>query len=199
MPMRKLSWLVVASVAAFAMQSQAQSIPLTITCNDMGGRAVTGVQVRTGIIAKATIDPDARPVIEYDPRPVDDISPQLHLFIYAHECGHHALGHLRGGEAMSLTQEQEADCYGIRSLMNKVGFTTDDVTILQAAMRQLGAGDARYLSWPARAYNLTGCLANETAGEGSKETNADDCVLHRDAANAIVNESRDGRTIEGIY
>ena len=94
MPMRKLSWLVVASVAAFAMQSQAQSIPLTITCNDMSGRAVTGVQVRTGIIAKATIDPDARPVIEYDPRPVDDISPQLHLFIYAHECGHHALGHL---------------------------------------------------------------------------------------------------------
>jgi hypothetical protein len=199
MPMGKLSWLVVASVAAFAGHAQAQSIPLTITCNDSTGRSVTGVQVTNGIIARAKFDPDGRPVIEYDPRRIDGISPQLQLFVYAHECGHLALGHLRRGESTTVTQEQAADCFGIRSLMNKVGVTTDDVTILQGAMQRLGGGDARHLPWPARMYDLEACFASQTAGRGSGEVSADDCVLHRDAANAIVNESRDGRTIEGLY
>ena len=203
--MRRLAWLVVASIAAFAAESQAQSIPLTLTCNDPGGRPVAAVQVASGIIAKAKVDQGGRPVIEYDPRPIAGISRQQQLFVYAHECGHHALGHDRRGPSTNLAQEQDADCDGIRSLMNKVGFTAPDVGILQAVMQQLGAGDARHLPWPARVYNLDGCLATETPDQRaarenrSRDTSADDCVQHRDAANVILDESRDGRTIEGLY
>jgi hypothetical protein len=199
-----LAWLVVALVAGFAAQSQAQ-VPLTIACNDRSGRAVTPVQVTNGIIAIAKVDQDGRPVVEYDQRPIAGISPQQRLFVYAHECGHLALGHDRGGQSTNLTQEQNADCYAIRSLMNKVGFTANDISILQAFMQQLGADAARYLPWPKRVYNLDGCLANDTSdggtarGNRSGEASADDCVLHRDAANAILDETRDGRTIKGLY
>jgi hypothetical protein len=106
---------------------------------------------------------------------------------------------------MNLTQEQAADCYAIRSLMNKVGFTGYDVSILQAVMQQLGADEARHLPWPKRVYNLDGCLATGTSDGGTARgspggaPSADDCVLHRDAANAILDETRDGRTIKGLY
>lgn len=198
------AWLVVALVAGFAAQSQAQ-VPLTIACNDRTGHAVTPVQVTDGIIAIAKVDQDSRPVIEYDQRPIAGISRQQRLFVYAHECGHLALGHDRRGPSTSLTQEQDADCYAIRSLMNKVGFTAYDVSILQAVMQQLGADEARHLPWPKRVYNLDGCLANETSDGGTVRGNrsgapsADDCVLHRDAANAILDETRDGRAIKGLY
>jgi len=198
------AWLVVALVAGFAAQSQAQ-VPLTLACNDRSGRAVTPVQVTNGIIAIAKVDPNGRPVIEYDQRPIAGISPQQRLFIYAHECGHHALGHDRRGQSTNLTQEQDADCYAIRSLMNKVGFTAYDVSILQMVMQQLDADAARHMPWPTRVYNLEGCLATESSDGGTARGNrggapsADDCVLHRDAANAILNESRDGRTIKGLY
>ena len=196
------AWLVVALVAGFAAQSQAQ-VPPTIACNDQSGRVVTSVQVTNGIIAIAKVDQDGRPVIEYDQRPIAGISPQQRLFVYVHECGHHALGHDGRGQPMNLTQEQEADCYAIRSLMNKVGFTAYDVSILQAVMQQLGADAARHLPWPSRVYNLDGCLTTETSdgrtARGSGAPGADDCVLHRDAANAILDETRDGRTIKGLY
>ena len=110
------AWLVVALVAGFAAQSRAQ-VPLTLACNDRSGRAVTPVQVTNGMIAVAKVDQDGRPVIEYDQRPIAGISPQQRLFVYAHECGHHALGHDRPGQSTNLTQEQDADCYAIRSLM----------------------------------------------------------------------------------
>jgi hypothetical protein len=196
--------LVVALVAGFAVQSQAQ-VPSTIACNEQSGRAVTPVQVTNGIIAIAKVDQDGRPVIEYDQRPIAGISPQQRLFVYAHECGHLALGHDSRERSTNLTQEQEADCYAVRSLVAKVGFTAYDINILQAFMQQLGADAARHLPWSRRVYNLDGCLATYSSEGGTGRGNrsgapgADDCVLHRDAANAILDESRDGRTIKGLY
>src|SRR4051794_24052503 len=72
-------------------RSSAQTI--TITCNDQDGRAVFAVQSTDGVLAKAAIEDSGRRVIRYDPRKVSTLSPQQHLFVYAHECGHHALGH----------------------------------------------------------------------------------------------------------
>ena len=92
-----------------AASAEAQPVPLTITCNDANGRAVTAVQVSNGTIAKAVIDSDARAVVQYDPRKVDGVLLQDQLFVYAHECGHHALGH-DPRASFSAAQEQEADC-----------------------------------------------------------------------------------------
>jgi hypothetical protein len=189
------------ALLCFSARSEAQSFPLTITCDDMNGRAVTAVQVMNGMIAKATIDPNGRPVVEYDPRKIPGISGQQQLFIYAHECGHHALGLVRGGGPVTAAQEQAADCYGIRSMIAKVGFTARDVSLLQTDMQQLDSGNARHLPWQARPYNLEACIASESPDRDTAQAapRVDDCVLHSDDENVIVNESRDRLTIDGLY
>jgi hypothetical protein len=201
--MRSRHWLVAGLLIGFAARSEAQPVPRTITCNDVRARAVTAVPVSNGTIARASIDGDARPVIQYDSRAIDGITSQLQLFVYAHECGHHALGHDSREPAFTVAQEQDADCYGIRSLMAKVGFTSDDVAILETSMRDLGTGNARHLPWRTRPYDLEGCLpqviARRQAAARSGEVSADECVLHNDGENAIVNKSRDGRVIDAVY
>jgi len=189
-------------VIAFAAQSRAQPAPSTISCNDRDGHAVTGVQVTNGVLAKARIDNSGKPVIEYDPRLVSGISPQEHLFVYAHECGHHGLGHDVGRSSMTPAQEHDADCYGIRLLMNRAGVTADDVQKLEEDMQTLGAGDARRLPWSKRAYDLSACLPRNASGETADAhppNPADACVDHQDASNQIVSKSRDGRSIIAVY
>jgi hypothetical protein len=185
-----------------AASAEAQPVPLTITCNDANGRAVTAVQVSNGTIAKAVIDSDARAVVQYDPRKVDGVLPQDQLFVYAHECGHHALGH-DPRASFSAAQEQEADCYGIRALVSRVGLTPSDVAILQTDMTGLGNSMARRLPWRPRTYDLEGCVpavaARRLAAARQGETSPDACVVHNDGENAIEKASRDGRVIDGMY
>jgi hypothetical protein len=201
--MRSRYWLVAGLLIGFAARSEAQPVPRTITCNDGRARAVPAVPVSNGTIARASIDGDGRPVIQYDSRAIDGVTSQQQLFVYAHECGHHALGHDSREPAFTVAQEQDADCYGIRSLMAKVGFTSDDVAILETSMRDLGTGNARHLPWRTRPYDLEGCLpevmARRQAAARSGEVSADECVVHNDAENAIVNKSRDGRVIDAVY
>jgi len=185
-----------------AAPSHAQPPPATIMCTDAGAHPVRAVQVTSGMIAKATTDSDGRPVIEYDPRPIDGVSSQQRLFVYAHECAHHALGH-DAGPTYTPAQEQQADCYGIQTLIRRAGFTSHDVVILQTAMHDLPASTARRLPWRTRAYDLEGCLPDavsprQAAGRAGEQT-AGDCVVHNDATNAIVSASRDHLTIDGVY
>jgi hypothetical protein len=182
---------------------EAQPVPRTITCDAANGRTVTALQVMNGTIAKAAIDQDGRAVIQYDPRAVSGITTQQQLFVYAHECGHLALGHDVRAASFSVAQEQIADCHGIRSLMTRVGFTTDDVSILERAMRDVESGSARHFPWRVREYDLQGCLpqvvARRQAEARKGELSADECVVHNDAENAILSKSRDGRVIDGSY
>ena len=197
----RLTFLTAALILTAAW-AEAQPVPLTITCNGANGRSVTAVQALNGTIAKAVVDSDERAVVQYDPRNVDGVTPQDHLFVYAHECAHHALGH-DPRASFSAAQEQEADCYGIRALMNRVGFTPSDVVILQMDMTGLGTGVARRLPWRARTYDLEGCVpevaASRQAAARQGETGPDACVVHNDGENAIEKSSRDGRVIEGVY
>src|SRR2546427_222978 len=55
-----------AGLVLTAASAEAQPVPLTITCNDANGRAVTAVQASNGTIAKAAIDSDGRAVVQYD-------------------------------------------------------------------------------------------------------------------------------------
>jgi hypothetical protein len=198
--MRNGFWLIAGLISVCVARGEAQ-VPRTISCNDVSGRPVTPVQVMNGTIAKATTDQNGRRVIEYDPRPLDGISSQEQLFVYAHECGHHALGHDSRGP-LDISQEQDADCYGIRSLISRVGVTDYDVGILEANMRDLSTANARHFPWRPRPYNLQDCLpsvisAREVARRA--ETSVDNCVLHNDAENAILKESRDRRVIDAAY
>jgi hypothetical protein len=193
--------MLVAAISALAVaHAHAQPVPVTISCADHDGRTVTNVQVTNGVMARATIDAAGRPVIEYDPRRVADVSPQIQLFVYAHECGHHALGHDLHGQPISPAQEHDADCYGTRVLMDRAGVTVDDVRRLQQDLQALGAGDARRLPWSRRTYDLVACLPRAPADDTATAVNPiDACVLHQDAANAVISKTRDGRTITGTY
>ena len=196
--MRRAACLALGLVASFAGHAHAQGVPSTISCNDRDGHAVVGVPVTNGVFAKASTDATGRRVIEYDARPVPGIRAQVHLFVYAHECGHHALGHdLRG--PITPSEEHDADCYGIRTLMNKAGVTSDDVRTLQEDIDALGAGDARRLPWAKRAYDLVGCLPRPPEEATVPVNPIDACVIHRDEDNQIVTQSRDGRSITALY
>lgn len=198
--MRNGVWLMVGLISVFVAQGEAQ-VPRTMTCNDVSGRPVTSVQVMNGTIAKATTDQNGRRVIEYDPRPLDGISSQEQLFVYAHECGHHALGHDSRGP-LDISQEQDADCYAIRSLISRVGVTDYDVGILEANMRDLSTANARHFPWRPRAYDLQECLPSViSTREAARRaaTSVDNCAFHNDAENAILKESRDGLVIDGAY
>ena len=200
--MRNGSWLAVGLICVFAWRSEAQPVPLTITCSDSSGRPVPPVQVMNGTIAKATTDHDGRRVIEYDPRRIDGISSQQQLFTYAHECGHHALGH-DFRQPFNISQEQDADCSGVRSLINRYGFTDYSIGILEATMRGLTSAYARHLPWRPRTYNLEDCLPSVISARDATrrraETSADDCGVHNDGENAILSQNRDRRGIEGAY
>jgi hypothetical protein len=200
--MRLTVLIVAASMFAMAAHSHAQPAPTTISCTDVTGRPVRSVQTTKGVIARATIDDDGRPVIEYDARPIDGVGVQQRLFVYAHECGHHALGH-DSTHPFTPAQEQEADCHGIQAMIRRTGFTSNDVMILQGELRDLAPAAARRLPWRSRTYDLEACLPDvvsrrQAAGRAG-EANANDCVAHNDADNAILNASRDRLTIEGAY
>ena len=194
--------IAVGLVLAAVARAQAQPVPRTLTCSAANGRAVAAVQVANGTIAKAAIDQDGRAVVQYDPRSIDGVTPQDQLFVFAHECGHHALAH-DSRTLFSAAQEQAADCYGVRALINRVGLTPSDVAILQTDMSDLGTDTSRHLPWRSRTYDLEGCVpevaARRQAAARQVETGADACVVHNDGENAIERASRDGRVIDGLY
>jgi hypothetical protein len=199
-PLNRCASSFVGLMLAVAASSHAQT-PTTISCADARGQAVRAVQTANGVLAKATTDEGGHPTIQYDARRVDEISPQLQLFVYSHECAHHALGH-DTTRSFTDAQEHDADCRGIDMLTRRVGFTSNDVRLLQASMLELGPGTARRFPWRARMYDLEGCLPeviSRREASRPKEMTATDCVVHNDAENAIVSASRDRLTIEGTY
>jgi hypothetical protein len=202
-PFFLIAFAVAGLLVAAATPGAAQPVPRTITCTAANGRTVTAEQVTNGTIARAAVDQDGRAVIQYDPRAINGITAQQQLFVYAHECGHLALGHDVREPSFSAAQEQDADCHGIRSLTSRVGFTAYDVSLLESAMRGIEAGNARHFPWRVREYDLEGCLpqvaAQRQAAAHKGETSGDDCVVHNDGENAIVNKSRDGRVFDGSY
>jgi hypothetical protein len=200
MPLSRCATSFVGVMLALAASSHAQT-STTINCTDARGQAVRAVQTTNGVLAKAMTDDRGQPIIQYDARRVDGISPQLQLFVYAHECAHHALGHDTTRSFIDA-QEHDADCRGIDMLTRRLGFTSNDVMLLQERMLELGPETARRLPWRTRMFDLEGCLPeviSRREASRPKEMTATDCVVHNDAENAIVSASRDRLTIEGTY
>lgn len=125
-------------------------------CSDINGVPVASVS-NNGIrdIAQASIL-NGRPVIYYNPSVLVWVRPQTRLFFYAHECGHHALGHVLSG--LRLGQEQEADCWGVVKLRKLHRLTDQDISVVQSDIARFGRGDWTHLPGPIRAIKLRECL-----------------------------------------
>lgn len=110
-------------------------------------------------VAMASVGPNGQPVITYNPNVVGRYSPPTRRFWYMHECGHHALGH--GVRNIPFSQEQEADCFGIVSLVRRGEVNAAGVRQIQSELALGGAaGDWQHLPGPQRAFNLNQCLRN---------------------------------------
>ena len=95
------------------------------------------------------------PIIRYNTTVLAGMHQQTRLFFYGHECGHHALGHILGRYPMA--HEQEADCYGIVTLVAAGLLGEDDIAPIQADLSR-APGNWDHLPGPYRTINLRGCL-----------------------------------------
>lgn len=165
-------------ILSLARASSAQMITYG-GCVDMMGRPVASVlNVAVPDVAVARLGPRGEPLIFYNPNVLARMAPQTRLFFYAHECAHHALGHMFNGNPMSA--EQEADCWGIRTLYQRGLLNDRDVTIVQRDL-SFSPGDWTHLPGPPRAFNLRRCLASETSHDAPRGR-ADACEYANDGA-----------------
>ncbi len=127
-------------------------------CRDINGIAVASVSNMTiQDIAMATIY-NGHSVIFYNPNVLAGTRHQTRLFFYAHECGHHALGHTLSG--LRLGQKQEADCWEIQTLKKRSLISDRDISIIETDIARYGRGDWTHLPGPQREISLRTCLSD---------------------------------------
>jgi len=144
-------------------------------CVDFRGISVASVRNDAiNDVAVAGNAPNGAPIIQYNTRVLASLQPQTRLFFYAHECAHHALAH--SVRNVPFTQEQEADCWAVRTLTERGDLDDDDVSVVQSDISRAGQGDWTHLPGPQRAINLRRCLGQR---DGSATGN-DTCRYSRD-------------------
>ncbi len=128
-------------------------------CTDFRGIPVVSISIPSlNDVAKANLDQWGRPVIYYNPNVLNWLSPASRLFWYAHECAHHKLAHIaRMGTTYPVLLEQEADCWGIRTIYYNRMISDNDVYIIQQEISR-SPGDWSHFPGPRRAINLIACL-----------------------------------------
>ena len=128
-------------------------------CFDVFGNAVpTIVNVASPWLARAQTVGDAKSVIVINPKLMKPFTRTTQRVIYWHECGHIALAHMLKGNPITMIQEQEADCYGIRSAITLGDVKLGDVAKVQSDFASLGPGDWQHFSGASRSVNLKSCL-----------------------------------------
>jgi len=159
--------LALLTISLFSLVAQAQKVTFD-GCRDINGYAVASVSnASIQDIAMATIA-NGNPVILYNPYVLANTRSQTRLFFYAHECGHHALGHTLKG--LRLGQEQEADCWAINKLVELKLVSDQDISLIQADIARFGRGDWTHLPGPQRAISLRGCLDEDGSPEPPEPT-----------------------------
>jgi hypothetical protein len=106
---------------------------------------------------------NGQPVIVFNPRRMADLSPITRVWVYYHECAHHALGHTVGNRL--ATRENDADCWAIRAMRYRGILTAAHYRVIKADMHRVyrQGGDV-HLPGHLRAEHLDLCL--RTTGYG---------------------------------
>lgn len=139
------------------------------SCNDRFGRQIPVVvefDLGDVAIAQTSRKPSLR-LIKVDPREMSRYSPLFRLWVHAHECGHHALGH--GYTPMEpRLAEQQADCWATRALDRLGLMTPENLRRIQVQLANSGGGNRTHLPGPLRARNLAACLGDGVPGVPSR-------------------------------
>jgi hypothetical protein len=142
-----------ALAAALAAPARGQ-VPYDL-CLDRNLRRIPGrIDSTLTFTAEARLQ-GGTPVILWNAAATRRISADAKLFLYLHECAHHALGHLALPE--SPVMEQEADCWSIQAMLD-AGLLAE--RRLPFLLQELGTtrGDALHLAGPARVRSIQQCL-----------------------------------------
>jgi hypothetical protein len=179
------AFLLVGTIAMLVVAPGIASAQATFDgCLDINGVPVQSIQ-STSIndVAIATIA-QGYPVIFYNPFVVSQAPGPVRLFFYAHECGHHALGHIVAGR-VAMAQEQEADCFGIKTLVDQDLIDDVGINLIQQTLDNFGPGDWTHLPGRQRAINLRHCLAGIHLGQRRQSPNDDDNDIEECIQNKI--------------
>ncbi len=125
-----------------------------MSCNDFQGHPV--------VLAAAPSLPDVgaarivnnQPVIFMNPSVLGAYPPVMQLFWYAHECAHHALGHL---VTMASTNEADADCWAVRTGRSQGWFPPQAFQLLVATLGNSPGSTWGHLPGPARVGHMWAC------------------------------------------
>lgn len=134
-------------------------------CTTRQGRPIVGIVSDSLPYAGwATIRSDGTPVIYWNPK--QQYSPQgvTQVFLYLHECAHHALGHVYGFQGTVDQQkehEREADCWAYQLLVDGGMVTGSRLEVLERDIRY-STGDAIHLGGEAALNSLHACLDART-------------------------------------
>lgn len=151
MPAALLAWSVMA-LAPMAAQAQA----LTEACANLRFGPVTNlIDLHIDGLAQSELV-DGVPVIRFNPAELARFSPPTRMFWAAHECAHHALGHVGAPHRPGV--EQEADCWAVAVLWGGGILGPDAMAVVQAEVARLPGGPD-HLPGPARAASLPECLS----------------------------------------
>ncbi|HKC23744.1 MAG TPA: hypothetical protein VKF32_03330 [Thermoanaerobaculia bacterium] len=154
----RLGPVIVLLAVAVSLAQRARAQITYDGCTDMRGLPVASVlDPSINDIAMAMLAPNGAPIIRYNPRVVAMSSPETRLFFYAHECGHHALGHTLG-TTHPLLMEQNADCWAARTLTERGLLDERGLAVVQNDIARFSPGDWTHLPGPQRAVNLGRCL-----------------------------------------
>jgi hypothetical protein len=139
-------------------QDAANPLPLLPRCRNVLGEPVDDVpDIRLHDYAMAGPDPTVHPVILYNPFGIQQLAPPVRLFVYEHECGHFAMGHVY--RHVTAEAEEEADCYSIVVLADRGMLSDAAVDTIEAAVAKFPEDALHPPGW-ARARVLQYCLDN---------------------------------------
>ncbi|HSE27069.1 MAG TPA: hypothetical protein VLA95_02475 [Gemmatimonadales bacterium] len=128
-------------------------------CLDRFGRQIEGVvDNRLGWAGTAAMR-NGNPIILWNEKALGTASGPMRLFVYLHECAHHALGHL--WKLPSARNEEEADCWAYQLIVDGGIARGRHVDAIEREAR-LTRGDDIHLGGDARVRSLRRCLRIRT-------------------------------------
>jgi hypothetical protein len=129
-------------------------------CVDRAGTPIQGTVRRDISAAAIATRVDDRPVILWNQGNLQWARPITQLFVYLHECGHHALGHLY--KANDKRWEREADCWAMQMLIDGGMINGSDEASLTRELSTAFRGDSVHLSGDATVRDTRACIAART-------------------------------------
>ncbi|HEX7918160.1 MAG TPA: hypothetical protein VF454_02100 [Gemmatimonadales bacterium] len=144
------------SLAATPLVAQ---VPYNGCVDRAGVTIIASVHNEIGAGAIATREND-KPVIQWNQGSLQWTRPATQLFVYLHECGHHALGHLY--KPTAARWEREADCWAMELLVDGGMLGPEDEGALRHDLARMFPGDGLHLPGEAALRDMQGCMHSRT-------------------------------------